>query len=220
MAPDPPPRIATPDDDPTSRKELSSSPKYQPLPSSLALDRDANDIPHESSALLNPPRSSDLLPSPFPENDEDDEWTMPTRSTLYLIWLTLVMAGLQIAWSVELAYISPYLLSLGLPKSSLSLIWIAGPVSGVIVQPLIGMISDRSKFKWGRRRIFIVISTIGVVAGFIGMGRTREIVSWWTDRCDWESIRHAVIVLAIASLIVLDLAINAGIFPCRSVTDE
>jgi solute carrier family 45, member 1/2/4 len=128
-----------------------------------------------------------------------------------MIWLTLIMAGIQIAWSVELAYISPYLLSLGLPKSTLSLIWVAGPVSGVIVQPLIGMMSDRSKFKWGRRRIFIVISTIGVVAGFIGMGRTREIIRWWTGRRDWESVRDAVIVLAIASLILLDLAINASI---------
>lgn len=220
MAPYSPPRIATPDDDPTSRKKLSSPPPmHPPLPPSLASDHNVNGIPDESSALLNPHRSSNLPPSPFPENDEDDEWTMPTRSTFYLIWLTLVMAGLQIAWSVELAYISPYLLSLGLPKSSLSLIWIAGPASGVIVQPLIGMMSDRSKFKWGRRRIFIVISTIGVVIGFIGMGRTREIVRWWTGRRDWESTRHAVIVLAIASLILLDLAINASILPCRNVTN-
>lgn len=54
-------------------------------------------------------------------------------------------------------------------------------------------------------------STIGVVLGFWGMGRTRSIVRWWTGRHDWESTRHAVIILAVASLIVLDLAINASI---------
>ena len=176
--------------------------------------------PQESSQIIQHNlqlHASAPTPSPFTDNDEDDEWAMPYRSTIYLILLTLVMAGIQIAWSVELAYISPYLLSLGVPKSTLSLIWVAGPVSGVVVQPLIGMMSDGSKFKWGRRRIFIVVSTIGVVFGFIGMGRTKEIVSWWTDRGDWESTRDAVIVLAVASLILLDLAINASISdPCTS----
>lgn len=153
--------------------------------------------------------SSLLLPPPFP-SDDYDEWEMPTRSTPYLISLTLLMAGLQIAWSVELAYISPYLLSLGVAKSTLSLIWIAGPASGVIVQPLIGMFSDRSTFKYGRRRVFIVISTICVVLGFIGMGRTKEVVGWWTKEKTWERIRGEVVGLAVASLIVLDLAINAS----------
>ena len=127
-----------------------------------------------------------------------------------MISLTLLMAGLQIAWSVELAYISPYLLSLGVAKSTLSLIWIAGPASGVIVQPLIGMLSDRSTFKYGRRRVFIVISTVWIVLGFIGMGRTKEVVSWWTGQDKWERIRSEVVALAVASLIVLDLAINAS----------
>ena len=53
-------------------------------------------------------------------------------------------------------------------------------------------------------------STIGVVLGFFGMGKTRSIIRWWTGRHDWESTRHAVIVLAVISLIILDLAINAS----------
>jgi solute carrier family 45, member 1/2/4 len=86
----------------------------------------------------------------------------------------------------------------------------AGPISGVIVQPLIGMISDKSEFKWGRRRIFIVFSTIGTLLGFIGMGRTKAIIRWWTGRHEWDVIRDSVVALAIASLILLDLSINAS----------
>lgn len=208
------PQIVVPND-PTERQLSSPPAMHPPLPPSLTADQ-ANGST-ESSPLLHHPRRLSNLSPPYLESDIDDEWTMPNRSTLYMIWLTLVMAGMQIAWSVELAYISPYLLSLGLPKSTLSLIWVAGPVSGVIVQPLIGMMSDRSKFKWGRRRIFIVISTVGVVTGFIGMGRTREIISWWTGRRDWESVRDAVIVLAVASLILLDLAINASRLPYNAI---
>lgn len=191
---------------------LSPAPMDPPLPPSVA-SQQANDLygSRGPEHLRRQNSLSQLSDSPFPDYDED-KWTMPHRSTIYMIWLTLVMAGIQIAWSVELAYISPYLLSLGVAKSTLSLIWVAGPVSGVIVQPLIGMMSDRSTFKWGRRRLFIVVSTAWVIAGFLGMGRTREIVSWWTGRISWESIRQSVIVLAVASLIVLDLAINASMY--------
>ena len=208
MAPDPSPTIVLPDDL-TSGKLSSPSPNHHQLPSS-AMSNQVNGSTNESSTLFQQHQStSSISAPPFSEHD-DDEWAMPTRSTIYLILLTLVMAGIQIAWSVELAYINPYLLSLGLPKSTLSLIWIAGPVSGVIVQPLIGMLSDKCSFKWGRRRIFIILSTIGAVGGFIGMGRTRTIIRWLTGRSDWESTRDAVIVLAIASLILLDLTINAS----------
>jgi hypothetical protein len=56
-----------------------------------------------------------------------------------------------------------------------------------------------------------VVSTAWVVLGFIGMGRTSEVVGWWTGRTEWEAIRGDVVALAVASLIVLDLAINASI---------
>jgi hypothetical protein len=212
MAPDPSPKLVIPDDS-SDRKMSSPLPMHPPLPSSVTTEQ-LNGSTHESSALSQQhqqPLLTSTLPPPFPEHDEEDEWAMPTRSTIYLIWLTLIMAGIQIAWTVELAYINPYLLSLGLPKSALSLIWIAGPVSGVIMQPLIGMMSDKCTFKWGRRRIFIIISTVGVLIAFIGMGQTRMIIRLLTGRDDWESIRNAVIVLAVASLILLDLAINASI---------
>lgn len=68
--------------------------------------------------------------------------------------LTVGMLGVQILWSVEMSYgvwganmltiffhdmsASPYLLSLGLSKSSMAGVFVAGPLSGLIVQPLIG----------------------------------------------------------------------------------
>ena len=51
-----------------------------------------------------------------------------TKSVWYLILLTLGIGGLQIVWSVELSNGSPYLLSLGMSKSLLAFVWIAGPL--------------------------------------------------------------------------------------------
>lgn len=99
----------------------------------------------------------------FASNEADDglEWAGTARvkgppwSKLPL--LTVGMLGLQIVWSVEMGYgmshelpliikllirpvASPYLLSLGLSKSLMSIVFVAGPLSGLIVQPLIGMV--------------------------------------------------------------------------------
>ena len=96
----------------------------------------------------------------------------PTKrrlTTKDLIFLSISMAGAQIAWTVELGYVfmgvefrslcglwllghratagclrtldrygTPFLLSLGLSEQLTSLVWLAGPISGLIAQPLIG----------------------------------------------------------------------------------
>lgn len=71
---------------------------------------------------------------------------------------------------------TPYLLQLGLTKSKTSLVWIAGPLSGLIIQPLIGVIADRSRSKWGRRRPFMVFGSLVVAFCLIVLGWTSEIV--------------------------------------------
>ena len=53
--------------------------------------------------------------------------------------LTVGMLGVQVLWSVEMSYASPYLLSLGLSKSWMAMVFLAGPLSGLIVQPVIGV---------------------------------------------------------------------------------
>ncbi|KAG5463021.1 MAG: hypothetical protein BJ554DRAFT_2322 [Olpidium bornovanus] len=46
---------------------------------------------------------------------------------------SLCLAGVQFPWTVEVAYGSPYLLDLGLSKPFMSLVWLAGPLSGKVV---------------------------------------------------------------------------------------
>ena len=106
-----------------------------------------------------------------------------------------------------MAYISPYLLSLGLQKDKLSLVWTVGPLSGVIIQPVIGYVSDQASTRWGRRRPFIIAGCVASVLGFVGLGRTKEILNRILG--DRDHLTHWVITLAILSLVLLDVAINA-----------
>lgn len=97
----------------------------------------------------------------FPDDAEDDRdrrWAGVARvvgpAWTRLPSLTVGLFGVQMLWSVEMSYgkgppirpetttnamtASPYLLSLGLSKSLMAIVFLAGPLSGLIVQPVIG----------------------------------------------------------------------------------
>lgn len=103
-----------------------------------------------------------------------------------------------------------YLLSLGLTKSKTSLVWIAGPLSGLIVQPIVGAIADESRSKWGRRRPYIVVGALLSAFFILVLGFTREIVDCFVS--EEESARKITIWLAVLSIYCVDFTINAGMW--------
>ena len=102
---------------------------------------------------------------------------------------------------------TPYLLSLGLSKGQTSLVWVAGPLSGLIVQPIVGVLADESTSKWGRRRPIIAVGSVLVACSLLALGFTKEIVDSFVSP---ESAATATIVVAVLSLYATDFAINAG----------
>lgn len=85
----------------------------------------------------------------------------PRRSRGRLIMHALVMFGREFCYAVEAAFVTPVLLSIGLPRSLYSLVWLISPVLGFILQPVIGSASDYCRSPWGRRRPYIL--TLGVM---------------------------------------------------------
>lgn len=108
----------------------------------------------------------------------------------------------------------PYLLSLGLSKSLLALVWIAGPLSGVLVQPYVGIKSDRSQIRWGKRRPFILGGVIATTTSLMILAWTREIVAGFLQifGADPSSngVAVTIILFAVLFVYVLDFAINVS----------
>ncbi|KAF2715285.1 sucrose transport protein-like protein [Pleomassaria siparia CBS 279.74] len=129
--------------------------------------------------------------------------------------LTASLIGLQFTWNVEMTYCTPYLLELGLTKSKISLVWIAGPLSGLIMQPIVGVVADKSKNKWGRRRPFMAGGTVLVAMFLILLGWTKEVVKMFVT--EKEAVRQATIFLAVFSIYGIDFAINAVQGSCRGL---
>lgn len=76
---------------------------------------------------------------------------------------------------------SPFLLSLGVSKSMMSIVFLAGPLSGLIVQPLVGVLSDRCKSTLGRRRPFIVAGCACSSVSVLMLGWSKEIAALFAD---------------------------------------
>ncbi|KJZ77886.1 hypothetical protein HIM_02523 [Hirsutella minnesotensis 3608] len=125
----------------------------------------------------------------------------------YVLLLCFLSLGASFTWGVELTYCTPYLLKLGLTKSNTSLTWIAGPLSGLVVQPIVGVIADENTSSWGRRRPLMMGAAAVVALGLVLMGFTRELVGLVVGADD-ELARRPTIVLAVLSIYVVDFAIN------------
>ena len=69
--------------------------------------------------------------------------------------------GIQYSFGLQQSAINPIFLFLGASEEILPILNIAGPVTGLIVQPIIGAISDKTwSPKWGRRKPFFLIGAI------------------------------------------------------------
>ncbi|KAL7317350.1 hypothetical protein PS15m_003720 [Mucor circinelloides] len=150
-------------------------------------------------------------------SDNNESYIRGPNNTLKTVFLTLCLAGLQFTWTVEMAYGTPYLLSLGLSKSYMSLVWIAGPLSGLIMQPIVGVISDGCRSKWGRRRPFLVGGSIIVVWSLLAIGWTRELTRFFTNSEEGDTFKTVSIIIAIASIYILDFSVNCVQASCRAL---
>ncbi|KAI8055278.1 hypothetical protein BDF22DRAFT_741870 [Syncephalis plumigaleata] len=135
---------------------------------------------------------------------------LPVRTTWRDSWklclLTISLAGMQLTWTVELGYGTPYLLSLGMKRSLISLVWLAGPLSGLIMQPLVGAFSDRCTSRFGRRRPFMIGGTLVVILGLLLIGWTKEIANTLSD--DQVRASSLSVIIAVFAFYLVDFAVN------------
>ncbi|KAI8642161.1 major facilitator superfamily domain-containing protein [Parasitella parasitica] len=141
---------------------------------------------------------------------------------MQILGLTICMAGVQFTWTVELSYGTPYLLSLDLSKELTALVWLAGPLSGLLVQPLIGAFSDKCTSKFGKRRPFIVVSGILTCLSMVGVAYAKEFGAWiartfYAPEQFSQSAHFYAIVVAVSSFYFLDFTLNAVQAICRAL---
>ncbi|WP_165217350.1 MFS transporter [Schaalia sp. ZJ1691] len=86
----------------------------------------------------------------------------PQMSMLQILLLNFGFFGIQYSFGMQQNAISPIYQILGADPADLPILNLAGPVTGLLIQPLIGALSDRTwSDRWGRRKPFFLIGAIG-----------------------------------------------------------
>ncbi|MFO1475950.1 MAG: MFS transporter [Verrucomicrobiota bacterium] len=77
------------------------------------------------------------------------------------IWnMSFGFLGIQFGWGLQMANMSPIYKYLGASDSQIPMLWLAAPLTGFIVQPIIGAMSDRTWGPLGRRRPYFLVGAI------------------------------------------------------------
>lgn len=106
-----------------------------------------------------------------------------------------------------------HLNSLGLSKPILALVWMAGLVAGMTLQPYFGICSDQCRSPWGRRRPFIACGTLAAVMSLIGLASAeklaQQLVRLWTINSSHVTGSSSLAAgIAVAFFVVLNVAVQ------------
>ncbi|MEV4639214.1 MFS transporter [Actinoplanes sp. NPDC049548] len=111
----------------------------------------------------------------------------PLMTGTALLMMNLGFFGVQFSFGLTQSAVNPLFLLIGADPDQLPILNLAGPVTGLLIQPLIGAISDRTwSPRWGRRRPFItagaiLCAVILFVFPFVGILWVAVICFWLLD---------------------------------------
>lgn len=124
---------------------------------------------------------------------------MKPRLSLLDIWnMNFGFLGIQFGWGLQLANMSAIYAKLGANPHEIPILWLAGPVTGLLVQPIIGAMSDRTWGPLGRRRPYFLT---GAILASIALCLMPDSPS---------------VIVAATLLWVLDASINISMEPFRA----
>ena len=93
----------------------------------------------------------------------------PHLSLIRIIEMNLGFLGLQFSFGLQQGNMVPIYSWLGADESHLPILQLAGPMTGLLIQPLVGALSDRTSSRWGRRTPYFLIGAVLCSLGLFAM---------------------------------------------------
>jgi maltose/moltooligosaccharide transporter len=119
------------------------------------------------------------------------------------IWnMSFGFLGIQIGFALQNANVSRIFQSLGASVDDLPVLWLAAPVTGLLVQPVIGYMSDRTWNRLGRRRPYFLAGAVLATLALVAMPNSPAL---------W---------IAAGLLWMLDASINISMEPFRALVGD
>lgn len=134
-------------------------------------------------------------------------------STAFYALLSLPATAMGFGLSVQISALSWILnTKYGLDIHEIGIVWAAGPIAGIIAQPIVGALSDKLWFMGGRRRPWIILG--GLLTGLMllalpNLGIIQKVFG--------ASGSEGLLAIAVVVALTLDLSINVSFNPTRSL---
>ncbi|MBC3884240.1 MFS transporter [Undibacterium griseum] len=126
----------------------------------------------------------------------------PLLSFWQIVNMNVGFFGIQFSFGLQQSSMSPIYKYLGADEASLPYLWLAGPMTGLIVQPIIGAMSDRTVSRWGRRTPYFLIGALLCSLGLLFMPFSQTL--WMAAGLLW----------------ILDAANNVTMEPYRAFVSD
>lgn len=84
----------------------------------------------------------------------------PRLSLLRIVEMNIGFFGLQFSFGLQQANMGPIYGFLGADEATMPLLWLAGPMTGLIIQPIVGAMSDRTRSRLGRRTPYFLVGAV------------------------------------------------------------
>jgi maltose/moltooligosaccharide transporter len=132
------------------------------------------------------------------------------RLSFWQIWnMSFGFLGIQFGWGLQMANMSPIYTYLGARDEQLAKLWLAAPLTGFIVQPIIGAMSDRTWGPLGRRRPYFLIGAVLSSLALLLMPNSGHLAEMLMPHLPQ-------FYMAAGLLWVLDASINVSMEPFRA----
>lgn len=141
-------------------------------------------------------------------------------TTAQFLNFALGFFGLQFAWQMRIILSGPVTENLGASPFIYGLIWLAGPFTGMVVQPIVGTLSDKTHTKFGRRRPYLLGGAILASLAlwiFPNSGHVTDIIgrTIGLNLPAWSALLFAAIMIW-----VIDACINIAQGPYRALVPD
>ena len=131
--------------------------------------------------------------------------------TFWQLWnLSFGFFGVQIAYALQSANISRIFATLGADPHKLSYFWILPPLMGIIVQPIVGTLSDKTWTRFGRRIPYL----------FIGAAVAVLVMCLLPNAGSFGMAVSTAMVFGLLSLMFLDTSINMAMQPFKMLVGD
>ena len=118
--------------------------------------------------------------------------------------------GVQIAYALQSANISRIFATLGADPHTLSFFWVLPPLMGMIVQPIVGAMSDKTWCKWGRRKPYLYVGALVAII----------VMALLPNSGSFDMTVKAALAFGAIMLMLLDTSINMAMQPFKMMVGD